>query len=301
MPGYLLNQPDDVQLATLLKELLRKPEVSRFDALVAFAVSSGVQQLQPELEALLARGGHVRIVVGVSNRVTTVEGLELLLESVKKGARVFVFHNDNASNPIFHPKLYLCQGANKAFLIVGSNNMTGRGLVGNYEISLIEELDLKHKPDAELLTAAESIVETYCDVASGLSHALDEGFLQTLQTEGYLGSEKAGTNRPETSGESDVTAAAPRKKLFASKGVPQRLRVHNVNDFGRENHPEPPAWFQHRYRGENKGNPSIRMLGKRQVEKFKDRLRFALRFLWQVLIANEWGIPHHTVKIFSPL
>ena len=223
MPTRLLNQPDDVQLATLLKELLRRPGVLRFDALVAFAVSSGVQELQQELEGLLARGGHVRVVVGVSNRVTTAEGLELLLESAKKGAQVFVFHNDNAANPIFHPKLYLCQEKYRAFLTVGSNNMTGKGLVGNYEISLMEELDLRQQPDAELVAATERIVETYCDVASGFSHALDEAFLQELQAEGYLGSEKAGANRSETSAESDaaIDTTTPKKKLFASKVVPQ--------------------------------------------------------------------------------
>jgi len=144
MRARLLNQPDDDQLSTVLKDLLQNPEVSRFEALVAFAMSSGVQQLQQEMETLLSASGNIRIVVGVSRRVTSVEGLGLLLRLVEKGAAVFVFHNDNPDGPTFHPKLYLFQEPQRAILIVGSNNMTGKGLVGNYEMSLMLDLDLRN-------------------------------------------------------------------------------------------------------------------------------------------------------------
>jgi HKD family nuclease len=228
MRVQILNQPDDHQLAALLKRLLGAPKSLKFDALVAFAVSSGVEQIQSELEALLGRGGRVRIVVGVSNRVTTIEGLGLLLELVDKGANVFVFHNDTYTNPIFHPKLYLVQEKESGVLIVGSNNMTGKGLVGNYEISLAHELDLKNNADAEFIASAERIVERYCDLTGGFSRTLDADFLQELEAEGYLGSEQAGTSKPETAGESETATTAPRKKLFASKSVPSARRTGAV-------------------------------------------------------------------------
>lgn len=224
MRTSLLNQPDDCQLAARLNELLEKPEFSKFEALVGFAVSSGVRQLQPRLEGLLVRKGTIRIVVGVSNKVTTVEGLQLLLELVHKGAKVFVFHNDNQANPIFHPKLYLCEGKDRAVLIVGSNNLTGKGLASNYEISLMQDLDLKNPADFELIESTGKIIDRYCDVAGGFSHVLNDKFLLELEAEGYLGSELLGTNRPETSGETDGTTVTtvPRKKLFASKAVHRR-------------------------------------------------------------------------------
>ena len=223
MSARLLNQPDDQQIGAILTQILADRAIVRFESLVAFAVSSGVQELQAALESVLAHGGTVRIVVGVSNRVTTVEGLRLLLGLVQKGAKVFVFHNDNAANPIYHPKLYLCLRKDGGALIVGSSNMTGKGLVGNYEVSLLEELNLANKPDSELLASAEQIIEKYCNVATGFAHVLDEKFLQELDEAGYLGSEARATNKPETSSETDVAAApaTPRKKLFASKGVPQ--------------------------------------------------------------------------------
>lgn len=222
MSTFLLNQPDDGRLSSLLKELLAKPELSEFDALVAFAVSSGVRQVQAELESLLKRGGAVRIVVGVSNKVTSVEGLTLLLGLVHKGANVFVFHNDDWGNPIFHPKLYLCKGKDAGVLIVGSNNMTGKGLAGNYEVSLVHELDLRNETDARLVDSSAKLMQSYCDVAGGFSHVLDAGFLRELEAAGYLGSEARGTNRPESSGEGEsAEAKPPRKKLFASRAVPQ--------------------------------------------------------------------------------
>ncbi|MFI5070588.1 MAG: phospholipase D-like domain-containing protein [Terriglobales bacterium] len=222
MPTRLLNQPDDGQLSVHLKSLLTNPEWQEFYALVAFAVSSGVVQLQTELESLLARGGRVRIVVGVSNRVTSVEALELLLQLTHKGAEVFVFHNDNSANPIFHPKLYVCRSKDKGLLVVGSNNLTGKGLSGNYEISLHHDLDFSQQADVELIKSVEKIFQSYCNVEGQFSHALNANFLRRLEEEGYLGSELRGTNRPETSGESEVAAATlPRKKLFASRPVPR--------------------------------------------------------------------------------
>ncbi len=222
MSVHLLNQPDDCQLADSLRSLLNKTETLKFDALVAFAVSSGIQELHQELETFLGRGGSVRIVVGVSNRVTTVEALKLLLDLGRKGAKVFVFHNDHSANPIFHPKLYLFQGKSGAVLIVGSNNMTGKGLVSNYEISLMVEPDFEKQEAAEFVASVEKIIEKYCDIRGGLAHALDEKFLGELQAEEYLGSEQDEASKPETSGESELaaTAVAPRKKLFASKAVP---------------------------------------------------------------------------------
>jgi len=167
--------------------------------------------------------------VGVSRRVTSVEGLRLLLDLVQKGAQVFVFHNDNSGNPIFHPKLYLCRGERKAVLIVGSNNMTGKGLVGNYELSIAHELDLSSRPDAELLASVMTTIDKYCEVSGGFSHALDEEFIKRLEAEGYIGSEERETNQPETSGEEDEPGASGpkaelKKKLFASKSVPRPKR-----------------------------------------------------------------------------
>lgn len=248
MPANLLNQPDDIQLADDLRNLLGQEQYDKFDALVAFAVSSGVLELQEALESLLGRGGSIRIVVGVSRKVTSVEGLKLLFELVQKGAEVFIFHNDTSGNPIFHPKLYLCRGDKSAVLIVGSNNLTGKGLVGNYELSIAHELDPNSGPDADLLASALKTIDKYCEVSGGFSHALDQKFIEELEAEGYIGSEARGTNKPETSGEEDDESGAsgskgePKKKLFASKSVPQSKKRGAAPGKGAATPPlKPPA------------------------------------------------------------
>src|SRR5712692_7987123 len=73
-----------------------------------------------------------------------------------------------------------------------------------------------------------------------------------------------------------------------------------MNDFRRENHPQPTARSQHRYRGENERDPSICMLGEWQAKKFENGLGFALRILWQVLIPNEGRVPNHGIKFRTP-
>lgn len=243
MRTYLLEQPDGGQMATFLRAILKKCPVMKFRALVAFAVTSGVVELKTELESLLAHGGSIEIVVGVSHRVTTAEGLALLLELAHKGAKVYVFHNDNAAEPVFHPKVYICVAKDSAVLIVGSNNMTGKGLIGNYEISLVQELDLNKREDLELLNSAENIMAKYCDVTSGFSRALDDAFLRSLEEEGYLGSEARKTNWPETTSESEspTEATVPRKKLFSSERVPRSKIARRATSKAASTTPQPKA------------------------------------------------------------
>lgn len=177
--------------------------------------------LKEQTETFLKRGGKALFVVGVSRRVTTLEGLQVLLELVAKGADVRVFNNDNPS-VIFHPKGYLLEGVDRAVLLVGSNNLTGKGLFENYELSLACELNPKDKRDAKVISEIKEVLSRSCNSKDGLCKALTADFLKELDDAGYLGSEARGTNTSEEDGESDNGAKLPpqpKKRLFGVKGV----------------------------------------------------------------------------------
>jgi phosphatidylserine/phosphatidylglycerophosphate/cardiolipin synthase-like enzyme len=61
-----------------------------------------------------------------------------------------IFYQEES--PIFHPKIYLFEGKNEIKLIIGSSNLTARGLFGNVEISLLVEFTERDTQGNELLS-----------------------------------------------------------------------------------------------------------------------------------------------------
>lgn len=98
--------------------------------IVAWAKRSGLGRVADQLTAFRARGGHVEMIVGVSEGGATQEGLTLARELSDKA---YVFHDPRRT---FHPKVYLATGTDQHSLFVGSSNLTAGGLGWNYESSL---------------------------------------------------------------------------------------------------------------------------------------------------------------------
>jgi HKD family nuclease len=111
-------------------------DFNSFTAISAFATLSGVKGISK----FISEATHLKnnlIVVGVNEKVTSQEALEeiLKIENVKS----YVFYANN--NSIFHPKIYLFEGNDRSILIIGSSNLTGRGLFTNIETSLQVTID----------------------------------------------------------------------------------------------------------------------------------------------------------------
>ncbi len=106
---------------------------------VAWAKRSGLGRAAGLLEDFRAKGGHVQMIVGVSEGGATVEGLSLAMELADDP---WVFHDPHRT---FHPKVYLALGKTEASLFVGSNNLTAGGVGWNYETAVW--IDSTHKPE----------------------------------------------------------------------------------------------------------------------------------------------------------
>ena len=101
----------------------------------AFMNAAGAQML---VDMIGDNQNIVDIFVGVRNGVTTIQALEILMES---GIRPIIV--DTATQAfIFHPKVYLANNRREARLVVGSANSTTGGLAKNIEASIYNELSM---------------------------------------------------------------------------------------------------------------------------------------------------------------
>lgn len=61
----------------------------------------------------------------------------------------YVFYQPSIT--IFHPKIYLFEGADKSELIIGSSNLTSQGLFTNVEASLLVSIDNRVETDRKIV------------------------------------------------------------------------------------------------------------------------------------------------------
>lgn len=117
-----------------------------FTGISAFASQAGVNGLSKHIAAAKKHLNIITIVTGVDQKGTSKEALEALL-NLKINA--FVFYQPSFT--IFHPKIYLFEGADKSELIIGSSNLTSQGLFTNVEASLLVSIDNSIEADRKIV------------------------------------------------------------------------------------------------------------------------------------------------------
>ncbi|MBE2240182.1 MAG: hypothetical protein IAE81_20505 [Caldilineaceae bacterium] len=197
----------------------------RLDAAIAFVKRSGVQHIASDLRDFVSRQGRVRLVVGIDQNGTSIEGLSDLLAAVGGQGEIWIVHSSDAY-VTFHPKLYLFKGEDKALLLVGSGNLTQGGLYANDEAATVQVLDLRSPDDLQLLEQIEAALNRWCETEHNTAYRLDTAFLQALVDNGYVVPEQ----QTRTEGDvpvpdSDVDSAADKSnrssKLFG-RGLTRR-------------------------------------------------------------------------------
>ncbi len=156
MRTTILSQPfaSDGSPQTLGRTLASKLESGAYVSLkfgVAFATSSGTSRLYGPIREFISAGGRVAAYIGISNEITSFQAIEHLLSA---GVEVWGF--ETGGNILFHPKVYFFSNETRAWLAVGSSNLTSHGLYRNFEVNSLTELDLGTTRDKEAATAADS-------------------------------------------------------------------------------------------------------------------------------------------------
>jgi len=163
---------DGRDLRDFLAAVAADDSITELDVVVAWAKRSGLRRVRAQLEAVRDRTGTTRLIVGIDEGGATRQGLELAREIF---STVHVFHDNSWRT--FHPKIYLGVGADRARLLVGSNNLTAGGVYYNYEAAL--ECALSLPADQGLVNEVREYIDRlYAD--ADVCKPLDDALLQEL-------------------------------------------------------------------------------------------------------------------------
>jgi len=130
-----------------LLNILSQKGFHTFTGVSAFASEAGVIGLADNIEAAKNNFKKLNLIVGIDEEGTSKEAL-YEINNLKINSYIFY----QTESPIFHPKIYLFEGEKETKLILGSSNLTARGLFGNVESSLLIEFSNKDKEGMQLLS-----------------------------------------------------------------------------------------------------------------------------------------------------
>jgi HKD family nuclease len=138
--GQGLDPASDLTAGNLIIDSLIDEEFNTFNAFVAFVSTGGINNIIDQLTSFKARGGTIRLYIGVDLNGTSKEALEKLIELEIESYIVF-----SPNNIIYHPKIYAFEGNTLSRAIIGSSNLTVRGFFQSIEASVC--IDCKNEDE----------------------------------------------------------------------------------------------------------------------------------------------------------
>ena len=138
----------DNSVGTFLIKYLSSNEYHTFTGISAFASVAGINGLSNYIEDAKSVYKNLNIIVGVDQKGTSKEALYAIFDlGINSG---IYYHKTEQS--IFHPKIYLFEGEHLSQLIIGSSNLTARGLFANVEASIHLELSHENQTDLQIIS-----------------------------------------------------------------------------------------------------------------------------------------------------
>lgn len=170
------------RLITELINNLQDDAFKEFKIIVAFAKTGPLLRLKQYILDWRNKGNSIEAMIGVDEKGTSVQALEMALELFNKTFITHIAHG--AFNPTFHSKIYLFKGDAKAIAYIGSNNLTVGGTETNSETHVKFSLDLPQDNEMYL-----QVLECWDDTKA-ISKELDLSFLEQLKSLGMVVNEK---------------------------------------------------------------------------------------------------------------
>lgn len=207
---FSLIKPLDQPLGTRrllgdLKAALQDGRFTDFRMIVAYAKSGPLHRLREYLEVWRAAGKTVEAILGIDQKGTSKDALELMLTLFD---RVYVTREAGIT---FHPKIYLFKGASDAHAFIGSNNLTVGGTEKNFEAAVHLELDLP--VDAAALAELEEAWTALLPANCPATKLLDATELAQLVADNVVIEEKA---MRAGAGDGDVVSVGAGRRAFRS-------------------------------------------------------------------------------------
>lgn len=150
----------------------------------AFMRSKGLKELKPFIIASQKHGTKFTAYVGIDEKITSKEALEMLLE-LKIDSYVYF-----SSQFIYHPKVFLFEGEIRNRIIVGSSNMTKTGLFYNVESSVLLDFTNEDKSGRKILNQLKSYYEPLLEFTSDNLEKLTSDYISFLVDKSLISIEK---------------------------------------------------------------------------------------------------------------
>lgn len=179
-------------VAVELMRLFQDTAYNSFTGIVAFASRDAVSALSPYISTARTQGWEVKIVVGIDQGGTSKQALD---EIETLGVRSYIYHINHPGNSvIFHPKIYLFEGADKYAAIIGSNNLTTNGLVRNAECATL----IRGSKEDSFYTQLYSYWAGLFNLSDTALRPITRAFIDELSEHGLVPNEKVRSNRHDS-------------------------------------------------------------------------------------------------------
>ncbi len=240
---------------TIIK-LFKETKFSSFTGISAFASEAGVIGLSECIESGANFFDALNLIVGIDQEGTSKKALEEIY-SLGINSRIFY----QKESPIFHPKIYLFEGENDTALIIGSSNLTARGLFGNVESSLMVEFKNNDPEGIKLLKELKDYYKTLFDFTDPnlfkispdiISQFVDEGIVPTRKVWKKKHKKNTSTKKPREGNNLEIpkrkTANIPssfKGRYKSNKAVSKLINELEIdNNFEFENNEDNKVLWQ---------------------------------------------------------
>lgn len=183
--GQGLEDKSNNAVGNYLMSFFNEPIFHSFTGISAFASKSAILGLSQLIEK--ARGNYKKLtlIVGVDYEGTPKEALDEILNI---NIDSYIFYQAEL-NTIFHPKIYLFEGDNHVKLIIGSSNLTGRGLFVNVESSLLLEFNTDDTQGMTLLNELKNYYKSLFDFTDPNLFKINEKLIVDFVSDGVVPTE----------------------------------------------------------------------------------------------------------------
>lgn len=181
--GHGLNSENKHNVGKQLATSFESQKYNSFNGFVAFASIAGVRMLVPYIKKAEKKIKPIRFFIGVDNRGTSKEALELLL---KENIETYIYY-DKKDYITYHPKLFIFEGDKHSRVIIGSSNLTSQGIKNNIEASI--QLDIQSKNDKQgqkLISEIKDYFSNLINLSSKHLKLLTQELLEQLINDNLL-------------------------------------------------------------------------------------------------------------------
>ncbi len=206
-----------------LMNFLGNKDFDSFTGISAFASELGVYGLAHYLNTARSNFKNLNLIVGVDLEGTSKEALEEILALNING---YIFYQKE--QPVFHPKIYLFEGAKEFKVIIGSSNLTRGGLFTNVESSVLFEFNSTDKEGLTLLSELKGYYKSLFDLSDPNLFKISSNVIADFYLDGIIPDE---ITRRNNFHKKAITASSRTNAAAKKAGIQKRTTAKVPSSF----------------------------------------------------------------------